>query len=310
MKTKLLLTFLFTAFTFSCFSQKEWAPIGATWHYNINDIVEFGYLKIESKKDTLVEGKICKLLQSTTTVYAVPGIYHNQNLDALITYQDNNKIYVYQHNKFLLLYDFNPSVGDIWDVWGIWNIYNAWNTGFEKSDTVSCVTGRVIVDSIKSITMNNLELKSIYTSPYHNSTMQYSGVIIEGIGCLGYLLPISKCNQHIDSEYPGPIRCYNGSTFSYYWTNKDCEYITGIEQLSSETSAAVYPNPCSEYINISNKNEGLLEVRLYNLSGVLLFNENVSSNSNSIDVSKLSKGTYLLKIRSQTNSNAYKIQKI
>jgi hypothetical protein len=122
------------------------------------------------------------------------------------------------------------------------------NTGYDHSDTTACPAGRVRVDSIKSVTLNNEQLKMIFTSPYNNSSMQYTGPIIEGIGCLGYLLPISKCNQHIDSEYPGPIRCYSSSNFSYSWFAKDCEFTTEIEKLKLEPLVVVYPSPANDFL--------------------------------------------------------------
>jgi hypothetical protein len=94
MKTKHFLFFLLFITTFNSFSQKVWAPIGAVWHFDINNMGETGYLKIESQKDTIIDGKNCKILHSTKTTFAIPGVYQNQNLESLITYQNNNNIYI------------------------------------------------------------------------------------------------------------------------------------------------------------------------------------------------------------------------
>ncbi|MEI6755313.1 MAG: T9SS type A sorting domain-containing protein [Paludibacter sp.] len=304
MKTKYFLCFILFFISSNCFSQKEWASIGTIWHYNINNIGETGYLKIESQKDTLVEGKVCKLLQSTKTTYAMPGIYQKQYIESLITYQDNDKIYIYQHNAFLLLYDFNPSIGDIWDVWGIWNEYNTRNTSYQQSDTTACPAGRVRVDSVKNISLNNKQLKAIYTSPYHNSSMQYSGVIIEQIGCLDYLLPISKCNFHIDSEYPGPIRCYNSSDFSYSWFNKDCEYTTGIGNVRIGELTNVFPNPSNGLFNIKIKKQEIvypIHILVTSIMGQEVFSILIDSPIYQLQLGVLDKGVYLLSINDKNS---------
>ena len=66
----------------------------------------------------------------------------------------------------------------------------------------------------------------------------------------------------------------------------------------------VYPNPVSEKLSIKSKSE-VLALKLYNLNGNLILS---NSNKKTIDISKLSKGIYFLKI--QQNYNKVTTKKI
>lgn len=68
--------------------------------------------------------------------------------------------------------------------------------------------------------------------------------------------------------------------------NEDCQYMSTIEQ--EFTTFKVYPNPTKNILNFS---ETLKEINIYDLSGKLI----QKGNGNQINVSNLSKGTYLLK---------------
>lgn len=282
------------------FAQQQWGAIGTSWFYNLHQDYEYGYIEITSKKDTIVENKPCKYLVATKSVYKVPGNYITQKIDSFTTYQDNYKIYIYQMRKFIMIYDFNPSIGDIWDISEIWNTYNTMNTGYDYLDTLNCIKGRVKVDSIKNITLNNKQLKSIYTSQYNNSSMEYSGVIIEGIGCLGYMMPISKCNQHIDSWYPYPIRCYNSYDFNYSWSDKPCDYITAIKEIKSN-NISVFPINSEGYLNIKIEKEVIsypINIKIYSPNGIKLYDKNIFDKYYKISTKEfLSNGIYFIVIK-------------
>ncbi|MCE5331273.1 MAG: T9SS type A sorting domain-containing protein [Bacteroidales bacterium] len=302
-----LIFLILIIFSSNCFSQETWAPTGTTWYYNLHQDSEFGYIKIESQKDTLVENKLCKYLVATKNVYAVPGNYISQKIDSFITYQDNYKIYIYQMRKFIMIYDFNPAVGDVWKTWEIWNSYNTLNTGYEQSDTTACPTGRVRVDSVKNVILANKTLKVIYTSAYQGSSMNFTNVILENIGCLGYLLPIYECNQHMDTWYPGDIRCFNSPDFSYSWSNKDCDYITALNNLKIAPPVTILPNPAVGEINITVDQKYLIlpiQIIVSSLSGIQVLKETMYGNNFSLLTDNLLKGMYFLSFR-DSNSLFY-----
>ena len=72
-----------------------------------------------------------------------------------------------------------------------------------------------------------------------------------------------------------------------------------------DNSVLVYPNPISDKLFFSSNQEQLVEVRVFAMNGQLLFTQQLST-TESMDVSTLSKGMYILKINSQT----YKFTKL
>ncbi len=81
-------------------------------------------------------------------------------------------------------------------------------------------------------------------------------------------------------------------------------YVTGKEKLNVETgSIKTYPNPVANYLNISLKsdNQGNAQVFLYSLQGQLVYKNNFQVQSGNheetLDMSRLAKGSYILKVQ-------------
>lgn len=303
MKKKIVFLTVLVFFIVKIYSQQEWASIGTNWYYTLYQDYEYGYIEIKSMKDTIVENKICKYLIAEKSVFAFNGQYIKEKVDSFITHQIESKIYLFNTNtrSFNLLYDFNPSIGDIWDLSEIWNSYNTMNTGHYFLDTLNCNKGKIIVDSIINISLNGKQLKSIYTSPYNNSSMGFSGTIIEGIGCMGYMMPIAKCDQYIDSWYPYPIRCFNSKDFNYSWTANNCDYITSIKEIKFITDISNYFNITEGSININLELEKIsfpVNISIYSLNGIKLLNKYIYKNNYKIPIKDyLTNGIYLIEIK-------------
>lgn len=75
------------------------------------------------------------------------------------------------------------------------------------------------------------------------------------------------------------------------------EMTTGIEQ-QAESYLRIYPNPTTDFIQISGLN-GNTKIEIYNLSGKLLEISNMQFSSNRIDIRTLPKGIYMLKVHNQ-----------
>ena len=104
----------------------------------------------------------------------------------------------------------------------------------------------------------------------------------------------------------GSVDSYSLATISKLFFG---DAATGTDELTESGSAeklSVYPNPASDIINIKNAPEGTSIVKIYRMEGVMVLNEEVSAGSLSIDVSKLSKGFYLLTL----NGQAFKFIKL
>src|SRR5690606_12709269 len=68
------------------------------------------------------------------------------------------------------------------------------------------------------------------------------------------------------------------------------------EQDFIENNIDVYPNPTTDKIIISRKQNTPLNIDFYNLTGKLLLSENMTENNHILDLSNYPKGIYMLKI--------------
>ncbi len=69
---------------------------------------------------------------------------------------------------------------------------------------------------------------------------------------------------------------------------------SGIEDVTVSDIVKIYPNPASDYIMISCESESVRNVQIYDLTGRIVMEDEFTSR---IDVSSLSAGNYLLKIK-------------
>ena len=75
------------------------------------------------------------------------------------------------------------------------------------------------------------------------------------------------------------------------------ECLTGTPLYNQESDLIVFPNPTNAHINITTKNkEAILEVNIYNQLGQKVLHKTHSTNS--IDVSTLQQGIYIIEITS------------
>lgn len=270
------------------YAQTEWAPVGTVWYYDRNTDYEYGYVRIESVKDSLVQDQSCRILRVSKSVYRTPGVYETVNLEPVITRQEGSRVHVFQDGQFRLLYDFAPLAGDIWTI------------GEAQQEPDECPAGQVIVDSVRTVLLGGQTLKAIYTSPYGDSPVSFTGKIVEGVGCLGYLLPFSTCDPPEDGwEQGGPVRCYSSPAFSYSWSDKACDYITGINVTVPGDPVLLYPNPFSDIIRLKlpQGEYGFpLRFTVWSMSGTVLLSGILADEDLTVYLTSLESGVYFLSL--------------
>ena len=79
--------------------------------------------------------------------------------------------------------------------------------------------------------------------------------------------------------------------------------------LFDNASISIYPNPAVNVITFKSSINSIGSFEIFNTSGQLLINSKGNLSSKRIDVSSLSKGSYILKVTSDENSHTYKIIK-
>lgn len=80
---------------------------------------------------------------------------------------------------------------------------------------------------------------------------------------------------------------------------------SSIETYDENVKIFIYPNPTCDKLNMSSETEQLVLVGIFTLNGQKLMQQQMST-SESIDVSSLAKGIYIIKI----NETSYKFSKL
>lgn len=106
------------------------------------------------------------------------------------------------------------------------------------------------------------------------------------------------CNG-VEGWYLDELYVYNCSTLA-------------VEDVNKQNGISVFPNPTSGFVTIQNtKNSELKTVEIYNVAGQLIKNFKLNSGTNkaSLDMSQLLNGTYILKVKSESENNTVKVIK-
>jgi hypothetical protein len=303
---------LFAVITFSVtkiIAQNDFAPIGSKWHYGYYKDTENytqEYFTYESVKDTLIEGKTCKKLDIW---------YFNKDKKATywgfdILFSDSGRVFYYYKNKFNILYDFNLKVGDSINLL----LYNPNIPGIKNLDDTHYVKYKI--RNKGNVTINNKKIRfydirpATYDSLISNGMqLFFQGRIYEKIGdslfLYGFLIPYNY-------DFYAYLRCYSDTDFQYQLKlNVPCDTIySNIEQNDkSNFGLLFYPNPATDKINIDCTIRQSLKMQVYNTVGQCVLQKELNTQTNTIDISSLTRGIYILKLTSPNGTYEKKIIK-
>lgn len=93
-----------------------------------------------------------------------------------------------------------------------------------------------------------------------------------------------------DVDYSGSII----SSYAYYLSQSDLVLETKNPELV-ETNINVYPNPTKDIVYIKNDSHNSLRIDILDITGALVKSITISNGKNSVDVSNLQSGAYLMK---------------
>ena len=210
---------LFIVLSTASFAQ-NWFRDGAIWTFN--DQQEFtyqahGYQKYTVVGDTIINDTAAKQILYKSVSYT--GTEYGGNIPSIIVHESNSRVYYWDGNKFVKMYDLSLNVGDTLDIYSL-------NCG-ELCDSVS----PFVVDSVYIENINGVDLKvqefscTIYGEYGDDNNEIYSEKIIERIGSEKrfFYYPESPVDEFV---YTG-LRCYNDDELSYrsyMWnSNRECE---------------------------------------------------------------------------------------
>ena len=283
-----------------------WISQGATWFYTWWVPGYGGNDKIEYIHDTILLGKICEILKTTSYTYGQPGpglppiLFSTQVQPYNYTCSNGDTVFYFNNNRFSILYNFGAQVNDTWDL------------GVDTNSTY-CSRSTVQVDSISTQIINSNTHRVLFTGDSANSSVGITKKIIEHIGSMDYLFPTGRnCDPKIAVDFPiYSFSCFQDITTNYLVvTPPECEnpYHVGIRELTNRThNIECYPNPIENNLNIHFSNEAHYLICIYNLLGEkIIETQNQKNKSTVIDMSNLDSGIY---IATFVNSAGEKINK-
>mgnify|MGYP001104517615 CR=1 FL=1 len=127
----------------------------------------------------------------------------------------------------------------------------------------------------------------------------YSSPIIAGsVACLLQAFPTLKNNQIMN------IIRYTASQYQYpdYYLGYGIPNFELAYQLAlnvEEAPIIIFPNPVDEILNIVSTIDGYLEIKIFDISGKLLYSSIINGMNNVLLMHNFQKGIYILEIKSE-----------
>ena len=243
MKKIVLVSFLIMLSTFS-FAQ-NWFRDGATWTFDKQELYTFpahGYEKYTVIGDTVINDTIAKLINKEIV------LYDGQEYSGFqIVHESNSRVYYWDGERFMLMYDLSLNVGDTLDFYTL-DCY---------CDSVSpFIVNSVYIENIDGVDLKVQEFSCTMYGIFGDDINEiYSDRIIERIGSEKQFIYYPECPAD-EFAYTG-LRCYNDdevSYRSYMWNRYECdERIDGSPIFSTNWiwSASMFSSsdnrPCGSY---------------------------------------------------------------
>jgi len=300
MKSALFVAICFFT-VFQSTGQTTWAPVGAEWYHRQGagggEPIGLGYYYSKVVGDTLVKGQACMKIDRYKKIWTGDIVW----LEPLFTYAHNDSVYLYNagFDRFLLTYDFTAAAGD--------------TLTFPAPEILSWApndsTFQVRVDSVVLRQAGATTLRFFYATTLDDSFWGFYGWYAERIGSRMFqgAFPVTTI-----PEIDGFFRCYSDSSADIRISLEECDYpfTTGVIDAGPILSPLLSPNPAIDMVTITFSNDpGAVLLRLYDVQGRFLKEENVSGAITRLDLRDYTSGIYTLYIWTKGGNIARKISK-
>ena len=289
---------LILLFSYNSYTQiTEFAPIGAKWWYRIDqETPELYpvYILFEAESDTIIDG-IAAVKISSSDFYI-----NGSKISTGFEYfkNDTSEISVYRNGSFHTFLKYNATAGDTVTV-----LDEPFNGFFDFADEVY-YKFVYIIDSIGIESIDGINLNVYYIHESDDSDYWFGDdpvrKIIKNIGAvfdlslLGY-----PSNIFFAGASPRGLYCYETNDFKLSNNGGSCDSVgTDISYLNYSNSGS------NTYITINLLSPTNYRVRLYNISGTVLYEDN-SGKDVEIIKSEFSTGLYILEIFDFSKNEKY-----
>ena len=265
------------------------SPIGNEWYYEIeNENGSITYQYMYQAGDTIVQDEPTHILVKINTLYDKDL---HQDVTHEYVYERDGKVYWWNKTleEFTVLYDFGAHEGDTWVT----------KVGME--------TLTMHVNSVETVEYEGKTYRMLHVS---DADDYFSGDIVCGIGHLTSFFP-ERLMDNGDGIRVEGLRCYwveNELVFKY--GDEDCDAIYsevhGVEDDGPSTGSGaltVYPNPTNGVLFVETHGRASLPTptyRISNLMGQTVLSDNITAETQQIDVSGLPTGMYFVTVGGET----------
>jgi hypothetical protein len=275
---------------------QQWCEKGAKWTYSYTGFSTQGYVECAYEKDTVINSKNCNKI----TVLNVIGYYSFSptplSIDTFYskshyTFSRNDTVYFWQDSAFVAVYYWGAALGDTLQI--------KQKAYCDNSDI------KTVVDSIGFLQINNYSLRFYRTQTViSNQTPFYSPekvFIVERLGATSeFLLPYYHCIT--DPAY-NFLRCYEDDSLGLYMSGSTCKFqFTDIVAPASDIEILVHPNPTKGNVTLTTQGLAADTYMVFDLTGRVVLSGAITGSTQTVDVSTLSKGVYLLKVSDKGNA--------
>ena len=175
-------------------------------------------------------------------------------------------------------------------------------------------TGQSFLQGI-SWTLEDSEGTVLYSGDgYTGSSVVNETFVVESLGCYNFTIENSFGGGFSEDGYyeltdsEGTIIRYTEGDFGYDETMPfETVTVAAVESIE-ELNINIYPNPTNSFINISHENTSSTNVKIYNILGEMVFDNDYSTSGNiRINASEFSAGVYNVKVTANNKTVSKKI---
>lgn len=282
---------------------QTWPMPGSVWRYCLTDWSgqPSGYLELGVVGDTILSGKSYKII--TYIGQAKEPDEGSEHPMTLYTRYNNDTVYRFVNNREYLYFTYNLNVGDVFTTYRTAGFYN-WNDSACSSVLPLKVIEKETVvyegQILRKYVLQDTLFHYLYEGTYPE-VVEYT--LVERIGVLNSYPLINsmepegeaggECTLPSDwgSEVLGK---YSDNSFEHLFS--ECEGV-GISTVGlGNNTITISPNPTSNFIEVIQPNDiaQLLEIRIFDLAGNLLLNNQINTIRCKIDLSNFKPGSYIL----------------